>query len=106
VGHFICEVSQHRWCLAIHPWHVLDVSRTTDRSDSRNIIFCGSTDHFHTVILEEPARIGKGIMAHLSYKQDVATRRVQTRHEARINKVEVGCCARAASGHAPRRPKA
>src|SRR5262249_43070246 len=27
--------------------HVLDVSRTSDLDDSRNIIFCGSTDHFH-----------------------------------------------------------
>ena len=31
--------------VAPHPRHVLDVSRTSDRGDSRNIIFCGSTDH-------------------------------------------------------------
>src|SRR5215469_18603882 len=37
--------SCHRWRLAPYSRYVLDVSRTSDSGDSRNIIFCGSTDH-------------------------------------------------------------
>src|SRR5262249_50377751 len=42
---FSGEVSYHRWRLAPYSRYVLDVSRTSDRGYSRNIIFCGSTDH-------------------------------------------------------------
>jgi hypothetical protein len=42
---FSGEVSYHRWWFKPYSRYLVDVSRTSDRGDSPNIIFCGFTDH-------------------------------------------------------------
>src|SRR5262245_20304515 len=42
---FGSEVGYHWWRLATDPRHVLAIGRMSDRDYSRNIVFCGFTDH-------------------------------------------------------------